>query len=70
MIDKYADETVLIGQITDDDDTDYRQEINSFVRWCNQNHLELNVGKTTEMLMEFRKKRVPDSVIIKGVEIE
>ena len=54
MIDKYADDIVLIGQITDDDDTHYRQEIDSFVWWCDQNHLELNVGKTKEMLMEFR----------------
>ena len=42
MIDKYADDTVLTGQITDDDmmtpTTDRR-----FVRWFDQNHLELNV---------------------------
>ena len=71
MIDKCADNTVLIGQIIDDDDTHYRQEIDSFVWWCDQNHLELNVGKTKEMLMEFRKnKSVPDSVVIKRIEVE
>ena len=65
MINKYADVTVLIGQITDDDDTYYRQEIDSFVRWCDQNHLELNVGKTNKNLMEFRKKKclIPSSLI-------
>ena len=58
MIDKYADNIVLIGEITDDGDTHYRQESDCFVRWCDQNQLELNVGKTKEMLMELRKKCV------------
>ena len=44
-MDKFADDTGLTGQITDDDDSHYRQEIDRFVTWCDQNYLELNVGK-------------------------
>ena len=45
---QYDDDTVLTGLITDDDDDDdddehYRQEIDSFVQWCERNYLELHV---------------------------
>nr|KAG5706296.1 hypothetical protein BaRGS_026078 [Batillaria attramentaria] len=33
IIDKYADDTALTGQITDDDDSNYRHEIDDFVDW-------------------------------------
>ena len=45
---------VLTGHITDDDDTHFSQEIDSFVQWCVQNYLALNVCKTGEMLIDFR----------------
>ena len=70
-MDKFADDTGLTGQITDDDDSHYRQEIDRFVSWCDQNYLELNVGKTKEMIIDFRKvKPVHDSIIIKGENVE
>ena len=37
IIDKYADDTALTGLITDDDDSYYRWEIDSFVQWCERN---------------------------------
>ena len=68
---KYADDTVLAGLITDDDDTHYRQEIDSFVQWCERNYLNLNVGRTKEMTPEFRRKSdQPEPVVIWGGELE
>ena len=70
-IDKYADDTALTGKITDDDDSHYRQEIVGFVQWCDDNFLQLNVEKTKEMIIDFRKsKSEPGPVVIKGGEVE
>ena len=66
-ITKFANDTGLTGQITDDDDSCYRQEIDRFVNWCAQNYLQLNIGKTKEMVIDFRKKvHVYSGVVIKG----
>jgi len=70
IITKYTDCTVLTGQITDNNDTHFRQEIDSFVQWCDLNYVEFNVCKKMEMLIGFRTNiTVHDVVVIKGVEI-
>ena len=53
-ITKFAYDTGLTGQIIDDDDSCYRHETDRFVNWCKQNYLQLNVGKTKEMVIVFR----------------
>jgi hypothetical protein len=68
---KFADDTGLTGLITDDDDSHYRQEIDHFVEWCDSNYLELNVSKTKEMIVDFRKEQHALSDIkIKGEPVE
>ena len=42
---KYADDTVVIGLINNDNEQEYRDTV-SYVSWCNENHLNLNAGKT------------------------
>ena len=46
---KYADNTVIVGLLNDDDaaegDRKYRMEIEDFVTWCGNNFLNLNVKK-------------------------
>jgi hypothetical protein len=37
----------------------YRNEVNEFVDWRKGNYLELNVKKTKEMIVDFRKKTMP-----------
>ena len=54
---KFADDSALTGLITKDDDTHYRRQIDMFVDWCDQNYLQLNVSKTKEMIIDFRKVR-------------
>ena len=74
VIDKYADDTVLTGLIADDDDDDdehYKQEIDSFVQWCERNYLQLHVGKIREMIMDFcRNNDQPAPVVIRGEAID
>ena len=52
VIVKYADDTVIIGLVSNEEDvTTYIHEINHFVDWCDNNFLNLNVKKTKEMIV-------------------
>ena len=56
VIVKYADDTVILGLISNDEDvTTYTQEVDCFVDWCDNNFLNLNVKKTKEMIVDFSK---------------
>ena len=68
---KFADGTAMIGLITKDNDSVYIDQVNSFVKYCDTNYLELNVVKTKEMIIDYRKKQqLVTAIIIKGVEVE
>ena len=54
---KYADDTALVARCINDDRA-YRCEVERFTTWCNDNFLELNVSKTKEMIVDFRKSAV------------
>ena len=43
----FADDSEMIVKIkvNDDDDSVYIEEINSFVKWCDDNYLYLNISK-------------------------
>ena len=57
----------MIGLIIDDDQSDYRNECELLVKWSNDNNLILNVDKTKELIVDFRKCRhLKDSIIING----
>ena len=43
---KFADDKALVGLITADEITDYEQEVNRLVTWCDSNNLILKVKKT------------------------
>ena len=71
FVDKYADDTVLTGLITNDFDNEYVHEITSFVNWCKMNHLVLNIDKTKEMVIDFRKTIIPpNKIVIDDKEVE
>ena len=50
---KYADDTALVSKCINDDIL-YREDVNHFTDWCNNNYLQLNVKKTKEMVVDFR----------------
>ena len=52
---KYADDTVVIRLINNDHEQEYRDTVSYVSSWCNENHLNLNAGKTKEMIFDFRK---------------
>ena len=43
---KFADDTTVIGLITNSGESEYRDQVNKLISWCNDNNLELNVNKT------------------------
>ena len=68
---KYADDTVIVGLLHNDNETVYRNEVDRFVKWCDDNHLNLNVSKTKEMIVDFRKKKQKvDPLVIKNENVE
>ncbi len=52
---KFADDTTLIGLIQDVDESAYRQEVKELAVWCSLNNLVLNMLKTVEMIVDFRR---------------
>ena len=68
---KYADDTVIIGAIDQNNESWYLKEVESFVNWCDYNYLNLNVRKTKEMIMDFRKDRNEYSLLtIKNEDVD
>ncbi|KAL3046708.1 hypothetical protein OYC64_004653 [Pagothenia borchgrevinki] len=54
---KFADDTTVIDQITDDDETAYREEVENLTSWCQDNNLHLNISKTKELIVDYRKQQ-------------
>ncbi|KAI3364359.1 hypothetical protein L3Q82_011160, partial [Scortum barcoo] len=57
LIVKFADDTAVVGRIANNDESDYRQEVEHLEGWCRQNNLCINVKKTKEMIVDFRRGR-------------
>jgi hypothetical protein len=41
-----------------DDETAYRKEVNDLAVCCQDNNLSLNISKTKELIVDYRKRRV------------
>lgn len=54
---KFADDTTVIGLITNGDETNYRAEVQNLADWCSQNNLLLNTSKTKELIIDFRRSQ-------------
>ena len=68
---KFSDDTTVEGLISNDDESVYRGEVERLVGWCSENNLELNVSKTKEMIIDFRRKKLPLAPLeISGEQVE
>jgi hypothetical protein len=47
----------VVGPNTDADETAFREEIRDLAVWCQDNNLSLNVRKTKELIVGYRKWR-------------
>ena len=67
---KFADDSSIIGLITEDEEA-YRKSIDTFVTWCDEHYLLLNVKKTKELIFDFRRMKDPlQPICIKNEEVE
>jgi hypothetical protein len=68
---RFADDTTVVGLITDNNETAYREEVRHLAGWCQNNNLSLNVTKTTEMIVDYRKRRTEHApIVIDGAVVE
>ncbi|KAK1791233.1 hypothetical protein P4O66_013254, partial [Electrophorus voltai] len=72
IIVKFADDTVVMGLISDNDEKAYLEEIKHLENWCQENNLLLNISKTKELIMDCSKKqeRHYQPVRISGTMVE
>ncbi len=69
---KFADDTVVLGLINHDDEAAYLDEVERLTSWCQDNCLSLNVSKTKELIVDFRKRqqRPYTRLMISGTPVE
>ena len=68
---KFADDTTVVGLISNNDESAYREEVRHLAEWCAGNNLALNTKKTKELIVDFRKKAGTHTPIhINGTEVE
>ena len=69
---KFADDTAVVGLITNGNVSAYRQELDGLGLWCRENNLTLNNNKTKEMIVDFGKNSTatPPPLHINGTAVE
>ncbi|KAI5106856.1 hypothetical protein C0J45_2494 [Silurus meridionalis] len=64
---KFSDDSAIVSLITNDNDREYRGLIQNFVDWCQRSCLQINAGKTKELVVDFRRnKQILSPVNIQG----
>ena len=67
---KYADNTVAIGLISDNNEKEYKSTIDYVSHWCSDNFLDLIATKTKELVFDIRKnKNSKEPVIVNNTSI-
>ncbi len=69
---KFADDTVVLGLINNNEEAAYLDEVERLTSWCQDNCLSLNVSKTKELIVDFRKRqqRPYTPLMISGTPVE
>ncbi|KAK3518456.1 hypothetical protein QTP70_000643 [Hemibagrus guttatus] len=67
---KFADDTTVVGLISKNEESAYREEVQRLTACCRANNLSLNVDKT-EMVVDFRRAQSDNSpLFIDGSPVE
>ena len=68
---KFADDTTVVGLITKNNEAAYKEVVRDLTVWCKDNNLSLNAIKTTEMIVDYRKRTTEHTLIlIDGAVVE
>jgi hypothetical protein len=65
---KFADDTTVVGLITDNDEAAYKEEVRDLEVWCQDNNFSLNVSKIKELIRKWRAEQAPNPIDRVGVE--
>lgn len=68
---KFSDDSAIVGCISGGDESEYRAIIDNFVTWSELNHTQLNVTKTTQLVVDPKSTKslvVPVSIL--GVNVD
>ena len=66
---KFAADTKVVGHITNNYKTAYKEEVRDLAGWCQNNSLSLNITKTKEI--DYRKGRTEHApILIDGAVVE
>jgi hypothetical protein len=58
---KFADDITVVGLITGDDESAYREEVNDLAVWCRSNNLSLNISKAKGLIVDYREQGTASS---------
>ncbi len=69
---KFADDTVVLGLVSNNNEAAYLDEVERLTSWCQDNCLSLNVSKTKELIVDFRKRQLQPytPLMISGTPVE
>ncbi|KAK3539910.1 hypothetical protein QTP70_019555 [Hemibagrus guttatus] len=68
---KFANDTTVVGLISKNNKSAHREEVQRLTAWCKANSLSLNVDKTKEMVVDFRRAQSDHSLLfIDGSHVE
>ncbi len=72
IIIKFAEDTAVVGLISNDDESAYRTVIKHLVDWSENNNLTLKICKTKELIVDFHRKQQRDHqpICINGAQVE
>ena len=71
IIIKYADDTTILGLIKGGNESAYREQVNNIISYGEDNDLVLNVDKTKEVILDFRRgHHTLEPLVIKGTVVE
>ena len=66
---KYSDDTAILALLSDNQSTlDYHNTVTHFTKWCADNHLQINVNKTKELLFSPPSPQHPTTINTQTVE--
>ncbi|KAK3546817.1 hypothetical protein QTP86_003083 [Hemibagrus guttatus] len=61
----------MVGLISKNNESVYREEVQQLIAWCKVNNLSMNVDKTKEMVVDFRRAHSGHSLLyIDGSSVE
>ncbi|KAK3517378.1 hypothetical protein QTP70_005358 [Hemibagrus guttatus] len=67
----FADDTIVVGLISKNDESAYRDEVQRLTAWCKDNNLSLNMEKMKEIVVDFKRAQSNHSPLnINGSNME